>query len=320
MPFGLSGAPATFQRLMDRITNGIHNFAHAYLDDLVIFSSSWEELISTVLTRLREAGLSVKPSKCQFAVKECTYLGHIIGGGKVYPIKDKVEAIRKFPTPESKEQVRSFLGLAGYYRRFIPDFSAVAAPLTDLTRACEPNGIKWGSKCEGAFNKLKEALTSAPVLWSPDFKKSFLLQTDASELGVGGVLSQCDEEGRDHPIAYYSRKLLPRERNYATIEKECLAIKLSIEHFQVYLMGNPFTVQTDHRALQWLGNVKDRNSRLTRWSLALQSFQFKVEHRRGRDNVNADTLSRVDIPTRASHMRRGEICDSIVTEQVNYKL
>ena len=120
-----------------------------------------------------------------------------------------------------------------------------------------------------------------------------MLQTDASNLGIGGVLSQYDDEGKDHPIAYYSKKLLPRECNYSTIEKECLAIKLTVEHFQVYLLGRSFTIQTDHRALQWLQNVKDRNSRLTRWSLSLQPYRFRVEHRKGRDNANADTLSRV---------------------------
>ena len=296
MPFGLSGAPATFQRLMDHMTEGIHHFAHAYLDDLVIFSSTWEEHLehlSIVLARLQEAGLSVKPSKCQFAVSECVYLGHVVGGGRVLPVKDKLEAIGSFPVPEDKKQLRSFLGLAGYYRRFIPDFATVAAPLTDLTKSSKPQRVDWTRKCGEAFEKLKAALSSSPVLWSPDFTRPFVLQTDASDVGVGAVLSQCDNEGLDHPICYFSRKLLPRECNYSTIEKECLAIKLSVEAFQVYLTGRTFTIQTDHRALQWLDNMKDSRSRLTRWSLSLQPFKFKVEHRKGRDNANADTLSRI---------------------------
>ena len=125
-----------------------------------------------------------------------------------------------------------------------------------------------------------------------------MLQTDASDLGVGAVLSQYDDNGHDHPVAYFSRKLLPREVNYSTVEKECLAIKLGVQAFQVYLLGRPFTIQTDHRALQWLDSVKDSHSRLTRWSLALQPFQFRVEHRKGRANMNADTLSRFEIPTK----------------------
>ena len=311
MPFGLSGTPATFQRLMDHMTDGIHHFAHAYLDDLVIFSSTWEEHLehlSVVLARLEEAGLSVKPSKCQFAVSECIYLGHVIGGGRVLPVKDKLEAISSFPVPEEKKQVRSFLGLAGYYRRFIPDFATVAAPLTDLTKSSEPQRVNWTRKCEEAFRKLKVALSSSPVLQSPDFTRPFVLQTDASEVGVGAVLSQRDDEGLDHPISYFSRKLLPRECNYSTIEKECLAIKLSVEAFQVYLTGRPFTIQTDHRALQWLDNMKDSRSRLTRWSLSLQPFKFNVEHRKGRDNANADTLSRIGTPKPCfAHKKEGEM-------------
>ena len=141
--------------------------------------------------------------------------------------------------------------------------------------------MKWTSKCQDLFEELKSALMSHPVLWSPDFNRHFILQTDASDVGVGAVLSQLDDAGNDHPIAYYSRKLLPREKNYSTIEKECLAIKVSVEHFQAYLVGRRFTIQTDHRALQWLNEVKDRNSRLVRWSLALQLFSFRVEHRKG---------------------------------------
>ena len=197
--------------------------------------------------------------------------------------------------PEDKKQVRSFLGLAGYYRRFIPDFATVAAPLTDLTKSSEPQRVNWTSKCGEAFEKLKAALCSSPVLWSPDFSRSFVLQTDASDVGVGAVLSQRDDEGQDHPISFFSRKLLPRECNYSTIEKECLAIKLSIQAFQVYLIGRPFVIQTDHRALQWLNSMKDSRSRLTRWSLSLQPFEFKVEHRKGHENSNADTLSRITL-------------------------
>ena len=299
MPFGLSGAPASFQRLMDVITKDTYQFAHAYLDDLVIFSSSWEEhleQLAVILGRLEEGGLTVKPSKCQFGVTECEYLGHRVGGGKVRPLKDKVEAINSFPVPEDKKQVPSFLGLVGYYKKFIPDFASVAAPLTELTKKTEPQLVRWTSKCNEAFLKLRSALTSHPLLWSPDFSRPFLLQTDASEFRVGAVLGQEDDEGLDHPVSYFSHKLLPRQRNYSTVEKECLAIKLGIEAFQVYLMGRSFVIQTDHRALQWLNSVKDQNSRLLRWSLALQPFSFEVRHRKGRENANADTLSRVDCP------------------------
>ena len=295
MPFGLQGAPATFQRLMDGVTRGMEEFAAAYLDDLVIHSDTWEEHLShvrLVLQRLREAGLTVKARKCQFGMEQCLYLGHIVGNGMVRPEMSKVEAISAFATPRTKKEVRVFLGLTGYYRKFIPDFAAIAAPLTDLTRKTAPNIVNWSQDCEEAFVELKARMCSSPVLRSPDFAKPFIVQTDASERGVGAVLSQLDADGNDYPIAYYSRKLLPREERYATVEKECLAIRLGVQAFRIYLLGRPFTIQTDHHALEWLDRLKDNNSRLTRWSLALQPFQFTVQYRSGKANSNADALSR----------------------------
>ena len=152
--------------------------------------------------------------------------------------------------------------------------------------------MKWSPACEIAFRKLKEALCSEPVLKIPDFKKTFILQTDASDRGIGAVLSQHDDSGMEHPIAYYSRKLLPREEKYSTVEKECLAIKLSIQTFRVYLLGRPFIIETDHHSLEWLDRMKENNARLCRWSLFLQSYQYKVVYRPGHKNGNADALSR----------------------------
>ena len=200
--------------------------------------------------------------------------------------------MQSFPQPKTKKQVRVFLGLAGYYRKFIPNFATVAAPLTDLTRKMAPEKVSWTQSCGRAFHLLKNALCSSPVLHSPDFDREFLLQTDASNRGIGAVLAQVDDDGDEHPIAYYSRKLLPREEKYATVEQECLAIKLGVQAFRAYLLGREFMVQTDHRCLEWLDRFKDDNSRLTRWSLALQPFKFTVQHRPGRANNNADALSR----------------------------
>ena len=159
---------------------------------------------------------------------------------------------------------------------YIPQY---AVPLTDLTRKSQPNEIQWTAECAIAFQKLKEALISSPILRSPDFSRRFILQTDASDRGVGAILSQLDDKGQDRPVAYFSRKLLPREEKYSTIEKECLAIKLSIQVFNTYLMGRTFTIQTDHRSLEWLDRIKDNNARLTRWSLFLQSYAYTVEYR-----------------------------------------
>ena len=291
MPFGLNGAPASFQRMMDQLTDGLQEYSAAYLDDLVVFSTTWEEHLDhlqTILTRLGEAGLTAKPSKCQFAMDQCVYLGHIVGSGKIQPELSKVEAVQSYPIPETKKQVRSFLGLSGYYRRFIPSYATIAAPLTDLTKKSKPNQVSWTKQCDDAFNQLKSLLCSSPILCSPDFDKPFILQTDASDR-----VSQKGEDNEEHPVGYFSRKLLPREEKYSTFEKECLAIKLGTSAFRVYLLGRLFTIQTDHRSLEWLDRLKENNSRLTRWSLALQPYKFVVEHRAGLKNGNADALSRV---------------------------
>ena len=283
---------------MDNVLRGQQSFAHAYLDDIVIFSCDWEEHLAhlrAVFEELREAGLTIKLRKCQFAMEEYSYLGHKIGGGVVQPEQDKVEAVRQYPRPLTKKNVRAFLGLAGYYRRFISRFAELARPLTDLTRKQQPDPVQWTPACEEAFIALKKALVDPPVLHNPDFNQPFILQTDASDLAIGAVLSQKGADGLEHPVSYFSRKLLPHETRYATVEKECLAVKLSIEQFCVYLTGRRFTVQTDHSALRWLDCMKDQNARLTRWSLALQPYQFDIQHRAGRKNVNTDSLSRIAV-------------------------
>ena len=295
MPFGLQGAPATFQRMMDRLLTGAYDFAAAYLDDLVIYSSTWSDHlhhIRSMLHRLREAGLTVKLRKCQFGMQQCVYLGFVVGSGLLKPEVDKLQAIKQLPIPKTKRDVRAFLGITGYYRKFIADYATVAAPLTDLTKKNSPNQVVWTERCAQAWKTLKVVLCSSPILRSPDFTSQFILQTDASDHGVGAVLSQRDEHGADHPVAYYSKKLLAREVRYSTVEKECLAIRLATHSFRVYLLGRPFIIQTDHRALQWLDRLKDSNPRLARWSLALQPYQFTVEHRAGLLNGNADALSR----------------------------
>eukprot|EP00731_Ephydatia_muelleri_P005837 Em0003g85a len=295
MPFGLHGAPSTFQRMMDQVLQGLETWSAAYIDDVVVQGATWSEHITAlaaVLKRLQEAGLTAKPSKCHFGMDECTYLGHIVGNGHVRPEKGKVAAVEAFPVPKTKKDVRAFLGLTGYYRKFIPEYATIAAPLTELTKKEQPNCLAWSSGCADAFEALKRHLCTSPVLKCPNFERPFVLQTDASDWGVGAVLSQKDDDDNEHPVAYFSKKLLPRERRYSTIEKECLAIKLATHAFRVYLLGKPFTVQTDHHALEWLDRLKEDNARLTRWSLALQPYQFTVKYRPGKLNGNADALSR----------------------------
>ena len=274
-----------------------------------MYSDSWEEHLrhlSAVLQRLGEAGLKVKAKKCQFARNTCAYLGHVVGEGKVEPAACKVQAIADFPGPlRTKKSVRAFLGLAGYYRRFISNFADIAAPLSDLTKASLPNKVRWTPDCEQAFTTLKKALMNKPVLRNPDFQKPFMLQTDASDVGLGAVLSQSDD-GEEHPVAYYSRKLLPRETRYAAVEKECLAVVEGIRNFRVYLDGTTFVVQTDHRSLKYLHKMKDSTGRLARWSLFLQPYSFTIHHRAGKDNGNADGLSRIPSETDVA-LEEGEV-------------
>ncbi|KAL0194996.1 hypothetical protein M9458_008568, partial [Cirrhinus mrigala] len=295
LPFGLHGAPATFQRLMDVVLRPHQSYAAAYIDDVVIHSERWEEHLShlrRVLTELRRAGLTANPQKCHLALSEAKYLGYQVGRGLIKPQTRKVEAIQAAPRPSTKTQVRAFLGLAGYYRCFIPNFSSIASPLTDLTRKGQPEKVVWSTEAEEAFQRVKKALTSEPVLRAPDFNRPFLVQTDASDTGIGAVLSQVTD-GEEHPVIYISRKLTKPERNYAAVEKEALAVKWAVLELRYYLLGRRFTLITDHAPLQWMAKAKETNARVTRWFLALQDFHFDVQHRSGASNVNADGLSRL---------------------------
>lgn len=294
MPFGLQGAPATFQRLMDIVLAGTDSFAAAYLDDIVVYSATWGEHqrhLGEVLQRIQRAGLTIHPKKCTIAQEEVKYLGHVLGRGVIRPQKDKVEAVQDCPRPQTKKDVRSFLGLVGWYRRFVPDFARRAAPLLDLTRKSSSTQLQWGKEQDKAFLDLKETLCKDPVLQSPDFGEHFTVQTDASGVGFGAVLLQGEGDDKK-PVAYISRKLFPRETRYAAIELECLAVKWALDTLKYYLLGRDFTLETDHRALQWLGRMKDSNARITRWFLALQPYRFTVQYRAGKQNIVADFLSR----------------------------
>uniref|UniRef100_A0A803JIM9 Gypsy retrotransposon integrase-like protein 1 n=1 Tax=Xenopus tropicalis TaxID=8364 RepID=A0A803JIM9_XENTR len=310
LPFGLHGAPATFQRMMDRILKPHGRYAAAYLDDIVIHSTDWEShlaKVQAVVDSIRNAGLTANPAKCTIGLEEAKYLGFSIGRGLVKPQVTKVESIQNWPRPSTKKQVRTFLGLTSYYRRFIPDFATIASPLTDLTKAKAPVVVRWSTEAEEAFVKLKEALCAHPVLVAPDFRKGFIVQTDASDVGLGAVLSQ-EINGEEHPVYYLSRKLNSQERNYSIVEKECLAIKWALESLRYYLLGRQFRLITDHAPLTWMSQNKEKNARVTRWFLSLQPFSFTVEHRAGIKQGNADGLSRLySLMSMVAHPSRAEL-------------
>lgn len=294
MPFGLCNAAQRMCQLMDKvIPSQYRDTIFVYLDDLLIVSPTFEshlEKLRLVAECLMKANLTINVSKSKFCFKQLKYLGFIVGQGSLRPDLDKINAITSFPIPKSLKQLRSFLGMAGWYRRFIKNFATITSPLTDCTKTKS----KFVMTDEGiaAMNKVKEALTTAPVLSEADFSKMFFIQCDASTTGVGSVLFQLDDEGNEKPIYYFSRKLNKAQQKYSVTELECLAAVLSVQKFRPFIEGQSFKIITDHSSLRWLMSHKDHSGRLARWSLKLQAFDFVIEHRRGKDNLVPDALSR----------------------------
>ena len=293
MPMGLCGAPGTFQRLMEHVLAGLQwNIALLYLDDIIVFSQTFDQhlqRLGMVLTRLQEAGLKLKPSKCVLLKKRVEFLGHIVSEQGVEVDPKKVDKVKEWPVPENLTQVRSFLGLCAYYRRFIPDFSKVAKPLTMLSE--KDVSFSWQEPQQKAFEHLKRLLTSTPVLAYPKEGCPYILDTDASNVGIGAVLSQV-QNGEERVIAYASKTLNRAQRNYCVTRRELLAIVEFVRYFHHYLYGAPFLVRTDHAALYWLLRKNEPDGQMARWLETLQVYDMKVEHRPGKKHGNADAMSR----------------------------
>jgi hypothetical protein len=294
MPFGLCNAPSTFERLMERVFTGLHwKILLIYLDAIIVHGKTFgEELIRlrTVLQKLREAGLKLKAKKCHFFQKEVGFLGHVVSEEGIQTDPEKIKAVEEWKTPTCVTEVRSFLGLASYYRRFIKDFATIASPLHKLTE--KEKAFHWSDDCETAFQTLKQALTQSPILAYPrPGEEQFILDTDASGVGIGAVLSQV-QDGQERVIAYGSRALSKTDRNYCVTRQELLAVAHFVKHFRQYLYGQAFKVRTDHAALKWLLNFKNPEGQLARWMEVLAEYNLVIEHRAGRNHQNADGLSR----------------------------
>ena len=294
MPFGMKNAPATFQRMVNKLVRDIDG-CEGYIDDVVIFSDNWSDHIRQIerfFQIMREAKLTINLMKSEFGKATVKYLGHIVGQGQVRPLDAKIQTIVKYPIPTSRKELARFLGMAGYYRSFCLNFSDIAAPLTNLLS--KKVKFVWTDDCQMAFDKVKLLLQKSPVLKRPDYEKPFKLIIDSSDVGTGSVLVQEASDGLDHPVSYFSKKFLKYQKNYSVVEKETLGLVLALEHFDVYLGSTPFKIKvyTDHNPLTFLKTMKNKNQRLVRWSLALQEYNLEIQHIPGSENVIADALSR----------------------------
>jgi transposase InsO family protein/predicted aspartyl protease len=310
MPFGLCNAGATFQRLMDVVMSGLSfEVCLAYLDDVIVFAPTIQEQfvrLRLVLSRFQEAGLKLKPSKCCLLQTSVAFLGHVVSAGVVSVDPKKVEDISNWPTPTNLTEVRSFIGLCSYYRRFVKDFGAIAAPLNSLSG--KNHAFVWDESCQKSFDALKQCLISAPTLAMPNDVDSFVLDTDASAWAIGAVLSQ-NQEGIEKPVAYASRKLSKQEMNYCVTKRELLAVVFFLKYFRHYLMGRRFQVRTDHAALQWLRRIPDPVGQQARWIGYMEEFDFTVVHRPGSRHGNADALSRKPCRNQSCHCITGDEAD-----------
>ena len=292
VPFGLAQAPAYFQRLINEVLTDC-NFAIGYLDDIIIFRKTEEECLQhlvEIFECLRKAGLKLKLQKCSLFKKHIQYLGHLISDEGIQPLPEKLESIAKMPTPQNAKQVKQFLGLEGYYRKFVPYFSDISRPLTQLTQKNE--GFNWTTECDKCFHMLKDYLQEAPILRYPDPSADYILYTDASKYAYTGVLTQTID-GTDHPVAYTSGLFRGSQLNWAALTKEAYAIYMSVKKLSFYLDSVQITLRSNHLPLKKFLEKNTMNAKVNNWAVELESQNIKFEFIAGTKNVLTDTLSRL---------------------------
>ena len=309
MPFGLKGAPATFQCALDIILSGVRwQICVVYLDDVIVFSRTQEEhaaQLCTVLSLLRSAGISLKLKKCSFFQPKVHYLRHVISPGKLSVAEEAADAFKTFTFPRKLTQVRSFLGACNIYRRFVKAFAKIARPLTDMTRKdADPDFDNPIASQLHAFEELKSRMISPRILSLPQYGRSYLINADASAYQLGCTLLQGHEGANDwRPVGYWSYSLNDSERNYSTTERECFAVVWAVRTLRPYVEGTRFTVRTDHDALRWLMSLTESSGRLTRWRLRLAEYDFTIQYCPGRVHQVPDALSRLISPRVADDPR-----------------
>ena len=319
MPMGLTGSPPVFQSLMEKVLVGLTwKSTIPYLDDCIIFSRTAEEHIERlreVFQRFKDANLKINPLKCEFFRQHLPFLGHIVSRDGIQADPAKTSAVRQYPVPKSVTEVKSFLGLCSYYRRYVRDFAAIARPLHHLTEKMKE--FHWNPEAHKAFEQLKDCLTSSPILAFPSMKEPFILYTDASQFAIGAVLAQL-QKGLERVICYASKSLNKAQSLYSTTKCELLAIANYTRHFKHYLLGRRFKIITDHRALQWLHNFKDLDALTARWLEKLAAFDYEIEHRSSKSIGHANCMSRLPATTAALNMTATMDLDASVVGQLNH--
>ena len=316
MQFGLTCAPRVFQRLVDLVLCGLtYETCLVYLDDIIVFSADFDshvERLEEIFRRLRVANLKLHINKCSMFQQRVHFLGHVLTESGIEVQPEKISVVQQWPVPRSLTELRSFVGLCSYYRRFIPGFADIAAPLHALTR--KNARFSWGADQDEAFNRLKECLTTAPILGMPRDDGTFYLDTDASDKGVGAVLSQ-EQDGREVVLAYASRTLSKAERNYDVTRRELLAVVFGLKTYRQYVLGRQFVIRTDHSALQSLRRTPEPIGQQARWQAFIEQFSFVIVHRPGTRHQNADALSRrpfVDDSVSSDESSEAEVCGAVI--------
>ena len=298
MPFGLKNAASTFQRTMEMALQGMQwTTCLIYIDGIIVYERNFDEHLSRieeVLGRIKAAGLKLKPEKCKMLQTEVIFLGHMVSAAGIKPSPTNISKILDWPRPKTPRQVKQLVAMGSYYRRYVRDYASIVRPMVELTK--KGKRFIWSEACHHSFESIKKALVSADVMgYSLNEAGEFMLDVDASDIGIGGILHQ-EQDGRERVIAYASRALNKAEKNYCITEKELLAVRYFIEYFRQYLLGRIFLVSGDHQALVWIFSLKEPRGKLARWLEILSLYDFSIKYRPGRKQGHCDALSRCENP------------------------